>query len=73
MQYMIDEQEQKIGEMQKTIDEMQKEHAKERNEMQRQEIRNAVALLQDMKVPEQEIRTRICKQYQISEGQVSEF
>ena len=84
VQYMIDEQEQKIGEMQKTIDEMQeehiklidemqKEHAKERNEMQRQEIRNAVALLQDMKVPEQEIRTRICEQYQISEGQVSEF
>ena len=55
------------------IDEMQKERAKERNEMQRQEIRNAVALLQDAKVPEQEIRTRICKQYQISEEQVGEF
>ena len=86
-QYMIDElqgtidkQDQKIDEIQGTIDkqklkidEMQKKHARERNEMQRQEIRNAVALLQDMKVPEQEIRTRICKQHQISEEQVREF
>ena len=76
----IGEQKHKIGEMQKTIDkqnqkmdEMQKENAKERNEMLRQEIRNAAALLQDAKVPEQEIRTRICKQYQISEEQVGEF
>ena len=88
MQEIIDKQEQKIDEMQKehtraidemreehtrAIDEMQEEHTKERNEMQRQEIRNAVALLQDMKVPEQEIRTRICKQYQISEEQVGEL
>ncbi|MBD5472720.1 MAG: hypothetical protein HDR20_07450 [Lachnospiraceae bacterium] len=57
----------------RAIDEMQKERAKERNETLRQEIRNAVALLQDMKVPEQEIRTRICKQHQISEEQVREF
>ena len=41
--------------------------------MLRQEIRNVAALLQDAKVPEQEIRTRICKQHQISEEQVREF
>lgn len=77
MKETIDKQKQEIDEMQelhtKTIDEMQKERAKERNEMQKQGIRNAVALLQDMKVPEQEIRTRICERYQISEEQVSEF
>ena len=77
LQETIDQQKQEINEIKeehiKAIDEMQKEHAKERNEMQRQEIRNAVELLQDMKVTEQEIRTRICKRYQISEEQVGEF
>ena len=73
VQYMIDEQEQKIDEMQKTIDEMQKEHIKEMAEVQKLAIRNTIALLQDMKVPEQEIRTRICEQYQISKEQVGEL
>ncbi len=87
-QYMIDEMQGTIDKMQeehtkaieemreeytRAIEEMQKEHAKERNEMQRQGIRNAVALLQDLKVPEQEIRTRICKRYQISEERAREF
>ena len=74
---MIDELQEKIDEMQeehtKTIDEMQKEHVKELAEVQKQGIRNAVALLQDMKMPEQEIRARICDQYQISEEQIREY
>lgn len=113
VQYMIDEQEQKIGEMQetidkqnqtidemqeehikaidgmqeehiKTIDEMQKEyskkidvmretHIKEMDGMQKQAIRNAMKILRDLKLPEQEIRARICEQYQISEEQVEEL
>ena len=80
VQYMIDEQEQKIGEMQKTIDkqkreidEIQKEHVKEMDGMQKQAIRNAMKILRDLKLPEQEIRARICKQYQIGDEQVREF
>ncbi|MDE7249233.1 MAG: hypothetical protein K2N82_04965 [Lachnospiraceae bacterium] len=52
---------------------MREEHAKERNEMQRQEIRNVVKILRAEEVSEQEIRTRICKQYQINEEQVGEL
>lgn len=102
VQYMIDEQEQKIGEMQetidkqnqtidemqeehiKTIDEMQKEyskkidvmretHIKEMDGMQKQAIRNAMKILRDLKLPEQEIKARICEQYQIGGEQVREF
>ena len=76
----IDEQKQKIGEMQKTIDkqkreidEIQKEHVKEMDGMQKQAIRNAMKILRDLKLPEQEIRARICKQYQIGDEQVREF
>ncbi|MBD5471370.1 MAG: hypothetical protein HDR20_00190 [Lachnospiraceae bacterium] len=76
-EYMIDELQETIDEIKeehiKAIDEMQKEHAKERNEMQSQEIRNVVKILRAEEVPEQKVRDRICKQYQISEEQVREF
>ncbi len=66
-----------IGEMReentRAIDEMREEHAKERNEIQKQGIRNTVKILRAEEVSEQKIRTRICKQYQISEEQVREF
>ncbi len=72
-QYMIDELQGTIDKQKQEIDEIKEEHAKERNEMQRQEIRNVVKILRAEDVPEQKIRTRICKQYQISEEQVREF
>ena len=65
-QYMIDE-------MQETIDKMQEAHVKEIDEIQKRGIRNTVKILQDLDVPGQEIRTRICEQYQISEEQIQEF
>lgn len=74
---VIDKQKQEIDEIQeehvKTISEIQEEHVKEINEMQQQGIRNTVKILQDLKVPGQEIRIRICEQYQISEEQAGEF
>ena len=85
---VIDKQKQEIDEIQeehikaineiqkehtKAIDEIQKEYVKEIDEMQKQGIRNTVKILKDLDVPEQEIRTRICEQYQISEEQVEEF
>ena len=66
---MIDEQKGKLGEQQSTINEQQQTIIK----VQEQAIRNAVVLLQELKVPEQEIRTRICEQYQIREDQIQEF
>ena len=57
----------------RAIDEMQKKHVKKMDEIQKQGIRNTVKILQDLKMSEQEIRTRICKQHQISEEQVREF
>lgn len=44
--------------------------SKELYEMQQQGIRSAMVLLRDLKVPEQEIKTRICEQYQISVEQM---
>ena len=88
MQETIDKQKQEIDEIQKehtkAIDEMQKEyskkidvmreiHIKEMDGMQKQAIRNAMKILRDLKLPEQEIRARICKQYQIGDEQVREF
>lgn len=58
-----------IDEMQETIDEQKQKI----DEMQQQGIRNAIKILQDLKIPEQEIRMRICSQYQIGEEQVREF
>ncbi len=62
VQYMIDEMQETIDEQKQKID-----------EMQQQGIRNAIKILQDLKIPEQEIRMRICSQYQIGEEQVREF
>lgn len=77
MQETIDEQKQKIDEIQeghvKAISEIQEEHVKEIDEIQKQGIRNTVKILRDLKLPEQEIRVRICEQYQISEEQAGEF
>ncbi|MDE7250198.1 MAG: Rpn family recombination-promoting nuclease/putative transposase [Lachnospiraceae bacterium] len=72
-EYMIDEMQGTIDKQNQKIDEIKKEHAKERNEMQRQEIRNVVKILRAEDVPEQKVRAWICKQYQISEEQVREF
>ena len=55
--------------MQETIDKQKQEI----DEIQKQGIRNTVKILQDLKMPEQEVRTRICEQYQISEEQIQEF
>ena len=71
--YMIDELQETIDKQKQEIDEIKEEHAKERNEMQRQEFRNVVKILRAEDVPEQKVRARICKQYQISEEQVREF
>ena len=88
LQETIDKQKQEIDEMQeehiKAIDEMQKEyskkidvmqetHIKEMDEKLKQGIRNTLKILRDFKLPEQDIRARICEQYQISEEQVREF
>ena len=77
MDEMQEEHSKKIDIMQKEyskkINVMQETYTKEMDEMQRMGIRNAVKILQDLKVPEQEIRTRICEQYQISDEQVGEF
>lgn len=88
VQYMIDEMQETIDRMQeehvkaidemqeehiREIDEMQEEHVKEMDEIQKQGIKNTVKILQDLDMPEQEIRTRICEQYQISEEQVRDF
>ena len=88
MQETIDKQKQEIDEIQKehtkAIDEMQKEyskkidvmreiHIKDMDGRQKQAIRNAMKILRDLKLPEQEIRARICKQYQIGDEQVREF
>ncbi|MCM1234549.1 MAG: hypothetical protein NC489_30985, partial [Ruminococcus flavefaciens] len=84
----LGEQEQIIGEMQeeykrkadevqeeyrKKMDEIQKERTRAIDETWRHGIRNAAALLKNLKMPEQEIKTRICEQFQISENQVQEF
>ena len=69
MQETVDKQKDKLGEQQSMIDKQKQEM----DEMQKQGIRNAVKILRDLKVPEQEIRVRICEQYQISEEQVGEL
>ena len=83
MQETIDEQKDRLGEQQSTISEQQttineqqsiiNEQQQTINKVQKQAIQNAVILLQELKVPEQEIRTRICEQYQISEEQIQEL
>ena len=57
MQETIDKQKDKLGEQQSTINEQQQTI----NKVQKQAIQNAVVFLQELKVPEQEIRTQICK------------
>ena len=46
---------------------------KEIDEIEKQGIRNTVKILRDLAISEQEIRTRICEQYQISGEQIQEF
>ena len=69
----ISDQEKKIGEMQETIDKLQEKYVKEIDEIEKQGIRNTVKILRDLAISEQEIRTRICEQYQISGEQIQEF
>ena len=76
MQETIDEQKDKLGEQQSTISEQQSiinEQQQIINRVQKQAIQNTIVLLQELKVPEQEIQTRICEQYQICEEQIQEF
>ena len=73
VQYMIDEMQEMIDGQKQKIDEMQEEHVKAIDEMQKQGIRNTVKILQNLKVPEKEIKIQICEQYQISEEQAGKF
>ncbi|MCM1126848.1 MAG: hypothetical protein NC429_10280, partial [Lachnospiraceae bacterium] len=69
----IDEQNATIKEQEQIIGEMQEEHTRAIDETWKHGIRNAAALLKNLKMPEQEIRTRICEQFQISVEQAQEF
>ena len=75
-QSTISEQQSTISEQKFTINEQQSiinEQQQIINRVQKQAIQNTIVLLQELKVPEQEIRTRICEQYQICEEQIQEF
>ena len=79
VQYMIDEMQDTIGaqkdelnkqkeeltERDRTIKELQEEHEKS--------LGGAVSILRSLSIPEQEIITRICEQYQIGEEQVKKY
>ncbi|MCM1128082.1 MAG: hypothetical protein NC429_16630, partial [Lachnospiraceae bacterium] len=72
----IDEQNAKIREQNSEIsrqEAMIQEQKQTIDETWKHGIKNAAALLKNLKMPEQEIKTRICEQFQISAEQVQEF
>lgn len=63
--YTISEQNHTINELQDTIQQMKRS--------QEQAIRGTVMILQNLKLPELEIITQICDQYQLSEKEVRDY
>ena len=76
VQYMIDEmqdtidaQKDELVRKDQTIEELHRKN----DEMYDQSIVSTINILRSLSIPEQEIVTRICEQYQIAEEQVKKY
>ncbi|MBD5506931.1 MAG: hypothetical protein HDR05_02450 [Lachnospiraceae bacterium] len=65
VQYMIDEMQDTIDAQNQTIEELQRKSD--------QSISSTVSILRSLNIPEQEIITRICEQYEINEEQMRKY
>lgn len=63
--YMMDEMQGTIDNMQNTIDGMQEKYT--------QALKSTVNMLRKLKIPETEIITRICEEFQMEETQVQQY
>ena len=69
VQYMIDEMQDTIDAQNQTIEELQRENEK----VYDQSISSTVSILRSLNIPEQEIITRVCEQYEINEEQMRKY
>ena len=63
--YMMDEMQGTIDNMQNTIDGIQEKYT--------QALKSTVNMLRKLKIPETEIITRICEEFQMEETQVQQY
>ena len=71
-QSKLDQQQSKLDQQQYTIDKQQYtiDQMKERYD---ESLRNAIALLRSLEIPDSEIVVRICEQYQMDESQLQQY